>query len=536
MSSTRLEVPGRTVPEAWHRIRRTSQPFGWMGPTILSHLKPYYTILSHIRRKFRSQTSDNMDRWKSRGGKSQRGEEKKWEDQRRHREKRKKRQAREKGRKVAIHCVFFEWFVALEGRKVGSLKRRVRSHLARWELKSCTPLWREAHVQVKMYKIHQVRTTCGSCNVEKVHAFVARSKFPSQRCKKLTVSDHFWKLRCGKSARHCSAKHISKSTCAKHSTLGPLLEVEMSKNSVRRCRTKTTTTLHHITLHFTTLHHTTLHHIPLHYTALHNTPLHSITLHSVSLHYIALPYATLHFATLYSTTLHLTTHYATLHSTTIHYSALRYTTLHYATLDYTTLHYTTPYYTTLNYITLRYATLNCITLHYTTPSTLSTLHYAMLHYSPVRYTPLHYTTLHSTTLRYTLLHYTPLHYATLHYTQLLYTTVHSTTLTTLHYTTLHYTTLRYTTLHYTTLHYTTLHYTTLHYTTLHPTTLHSTTLLWREAHFQVKMLKARHVWTTFWRSDVEKIHAIVARSTFGSQEHENCGFWAFFDRCRKIAH
>ena len=29
------------------------------------------------RRKFRSQTSDNMDRWKSRGGKSQRGEEKK---------------------------------------------------------------------------------------------------------------------------------------------------------------------------------------------------------------------------------------------------------------------------------------------------------------------------------------------------------------------------------------------------------------------------------------------------------------------------
>ena len=29
------------------------------------------------RRKFRSQTSDNMDRWKSRGGKSQGGEEEK---------------------------------------------------------------------------------------------------------------------------------------------------------------------------------------------------------------------------------------------------------------------------------------------------------------------------------------------------------------------------------------------------------------------------------------------------------------------------
>ena len=34
------------------------------------------------RRKFRSQTSDNMQRWKSRGGKSQGGEVKKWEDKR----------------------------------------------------------------------------------------------------------------------------------------------------------------------------------------------------------------------------------------------------------------------------------------------------------------------------------------------------------------------------------------------------------------------------------------------------------------------
>jgi len=48
------------------------------------------------RRKFRSQTSDNMDRWKSRGGKSQRREEKKREDQRRERVRRKKIQAREK--------------------------------------------------------------------------------------------------------------------------------------------------------------------------------------------------------------------------------------------------------------------------------------------------------------------------------------------------------------------------------------------------------------------------------------------------------
>ena len=42
-----------------------------------------YVYVNHCRRKFRSQTSDNMDRWKSRGGKSQRGEEPKREDQRR---------------------------------------------------------------------------------------------------------------------------------------------------------------------------------------------------------------------------------------------------------------------------------------------------------------------------------------------------------------------------------------------------------------------------------------------------------------------
>ena len=48
--------------------------------------------------------------------------------------------------------------------------------------KKCTPLWREAHFQVKMYKTHQVRTTFGSSDVEKVHAFVVRSTFPSQKC------------------------------------------------------------------------------------------------------------------------------------------------------------------------------------------------------------------------------------------------------------------------------------------------------------------------------------------------------------------
>ena len=169
------------------------------------------------RRKFRSETSDNMDSWKA-------------EVRRVRREKvrRKKMQMREKVGKSRF-TVYFQWFVALEGRKVGSLKRRVRSQLARWEMKNCTPLWREAHFQVKMYKTHHSRTTFGSWDVKKVHAVVARSTFPSQNVQNTPMSDHFWKLRCRKSARRCGAKHISKSKCTKHTSFGPLLEVEMSK-------------------------------------------------------------------------------------------------------------------------------------------------------------------------------------------------------------------------------------------------------------------------------------------------------------------
>jgi len=49
--------------------------------------------------------------------------------------------------------------------------------------KKCTPLWREAHFEVKMYKTHQLPTTFRSCDVEKVHAVVARSTFRSQKRK-----------------------------------------------------------------------------------------------------------------------------------------------------------------------------------------------------------------------------------------------------------------------------------------------------------------------------------------------------------------
>ena len=64
--------------------------------------------------------------------------------------------------------------------------------------KNCTPLWREARLQVKMLK-------------------------------KLTVSEHFLKSGCGKIARRCGEKQI----CKKQLRFGTLLGVPMSK----RCPT-----------------------------------------------------------------------------------------------------------------------------------------------------------------------------------------------------------------------------------------------------------------------------------------------------------
>ena len=142
------------------------------------------------RRKFRSQTSDKSDRKKSRGGQSQRREEQKREDQRRDRERGKKMQVREKVEKSRF-TLFFQWFVAPAGRRVGSLKRRARSHLARWEMKNCMQLWREARFELKMHKTLQLRSTFRSWDVQKVHAVLARSTFRSQNAQNTSASEHF---------------------------------------------------------------------------------------------------------------------------------------------------------------------------------------------------------------------------------------------------------------------------------------------------------------------------------------------------------
>ena len=90
-------------------------------------------------------------------------------------------------------------------------------------------LWREAHLEVKMYKTHQARTTFAICCVEKVHLVAARSTFGSPSVQNTPGSDHFCKLLCRKSAPFCGAKHIWKPKCTKHTRVGPLLQVAMSK-------------------------------------------------------------------------------------------------------------------------------------------------------------------------------------------------------------------------------------------------------------------------------------------------------------------
>ena len=482
-----------------------------------------------------------MDRWKAEQGRGREKRKIRREKSRRERARRKKMQMRDKVGKPR-NTVFFQWFGAPEGRKVGSLKRRVRSQLARWEMKNCTPLWREEHFQVKMHKAHKV---------------------------------HFWKLRCRKSAHRCGAKHISKSKCTKHTMVGPLLEVEMSK-SARRCGAK------HISKSKCTKHYMlapllevqmsktrTLLWREAHFEIkMYKTPGVRTTFGSWDVEKV---HAVVARSTFRSQNVQNTTCWRHFWKFRCRKSARRCgakqiseskCTKHQGfgpllevemskkcTALWREAHFQVKMYKTPGVRTTfgswdvervhavvarstfrsqnvqnttcwrhfwrfrcRKSARRCGAKHISKSKCTkhqgfgplfggwdvawlyyTTLHYITLH-STTRQPQLHnYTQLHSTTLNYTPLHsttlkYTPLHYTTFHYTSLHYIALHSTplqlhnyTTTQLHSTTLHYTPLHSTTLHYT-LRYTTLHYITLHSATPHYTTLHYTTLHYTEWH------------------------------------------------------
>ena len=153
--------------------------------------------------------------------------------------------------------------------------------------KKCTPLWREAHFEVKMLKTHYVRTTFESWDVEKVHAVVARSTFRSQNVQNTSVSDHFWRFRCRKKCMPLWREaHLEVKTLGVGTTFGG----------------SDVASLHYTTLHYTTLHSTTGNYTTLHSSTLHYTTLHSSTLHDTKLHYTTLHYTTLHYTEWHCTT------------------------------------------------------------------------------------------------------------------------------------------------------------------------------------------------------------------------------------------
>ena len=255
-----------------------------------------------------------------------------------------------------------------------------------------------------MYQTHHSRTTFRSSDVEKVHAVVARSRFRSQNVQNTPLSDHFWHVRCRKSARRCGAKQLSKSKCTKHTMYRPLLEVEMSKKCTALWREA------HLEVKMYKAHH-----VRTIFGSSDVEKVHAVVARStfrsqnVKKNQGFGPLLEVQMSTLHHTTLH----YITLHSTTLRYTKLHYTTLHYTTLHYLPLHFTTLHYTTLLYTTTTTTQLHSTMLH--------SLHYTPLHSTTLKYTTLHYTTLQSTTLHYITLRYTPQHYnynytTTLHYT------------------------------------------------------------------------------------------------------------------------
>ena len=147
-------------------------------------------------------------------------------------------------------------------------------------MKNCTPLWREAHFQVKMFKNTRVRTTFGSSDLENVHAVVARSTFPSQNVQN-TRSGPLLEVQMSKKCTpFWREAHFEVNVYKEHTILGPVWRF--------RCRFAS---LHYITLHYTPLHSTALHYTTLHYTTLH---LYTSTFHYAPLHFTTLNHTTLY--------------------------------------------------------------------------------------------------------------------------------------------------------------------------------------------------------------------------------------------------
>ena len=169
-----------------------------------------------------------------------------------------------------------------------------------------------------------------------MHAVVARSTFPSENVQNTPFSDHFWKLRCQKSARRCGAKRISKSKMLKTGGLGPLLEVAMSKKCTPLWREA----------HFEVKMYKTPH-VRATFGGSDVEKVHAVVARST---FRSQNVKTPGVRTTFGGSDVASLQYTTLHYTTFHYTSLHYTTLHYTTTTPTTtqLHSTRRNYTTLH--------------------------------------------------------------------------------------------------------------------------------------------------------------------------------------------
>ena len=174
-------------------------------PTIWTDEKQRWSRRIEKRReeKRREEKRREEKRREEKRREAKRSEEKRREEKRREEERRsekRKSQKKEdpgarKGRKVAKHCVFP--MICGSG---GSKSRLAKAAGAE---------------------------PAGQMRDKKLHAVVAQSRFRNQNVQNAPGPDHFWQLRCRKSARRCGVKHISKSKCTKHTMFGPLLEVAL---------------------------------------------------------------------------------------------------------------------------------------------------------------------------------------------------------------------------------------------------------------------------------------------------------------------
>ena len=149
--------------------------------------------------------------------------------------------------------------------------------------KKCTSLWHEAHFQAKMYKTHHVRTTFRSWDVEKVHAVLARSTCRSQNVKKNYMVAPLLEVQMSKKCTplwreaHLEVKMLK--TPGIRTTFGGSDVVSRGRCKGLCTLSKVSKTLGFCSLfnynhHYTPIHYTQLHAITLHYTTLHYTPLH----------------------------------------------------------------------------------------------------------------------------------------------------------------------------------------------------------------------------------------------------------------------